>query len=171
MVVLLVAGNETTRNGISAGMELLIEHPEAGEELRENPSLIPAAVEEILRLASPIHSFSRTATRDTELRGKQIKQGDSVLMIYPSANRDPAEFDDPNTFKIDRNPHHVAFGIGNHFCLGANLARMELRVAFEELLRRLPDMEFSEGGAVIQPSPLVRTCSEMRVRFTPESRS
>jgi cytochrome P450 family 142 subfamily A polypeptide 1 len=169
MVVLLVAGNETTRNGISAGMELLITHPEAREKLRQNPSMIPMAVEEMLRLASPIHTFSRTATRDTELHGKQIKKGDVVLMVYPSANRDPAQFKDPDSFKIDRNPNHVAFGIGNHFCLGANLARMEMRVAFEELLRRVPDMEFSAGGPVIQPSPLVRTCSEMRVRFTPES--
>jgi cytochrome P450 family 142 subfamily A polypeptide 1 len=121
-------------------------------------------------MASPIHSFSRTATQDTELHGRQIKQGDSVLMIYPSANRDPAQFKDPNLFKIDRNPHHVAFGIGNHFCLGANLARMEMRVTFEELLRRIPDMEFSDGGPVIKPSPLVRTCSEMKVRFTPEAK-
>ncbi|MBW2696317.1 MAG: cytochrome P450, partial [Deltaproteobacteria bacterium] len=100
MVVLLVAGNETTRNGMSAGMEIFINHPEEREMLRQNPSLIPVAVEEVLRLASPIHSFSRTATRDTELHGKKIKKGDSVLMIYPSANRDPAQFEDPDTFKI-----------------------------------------------------------------------
>jgi cytochrome P450 family 142 subfamily A polypeptide 1 len=169
MVVLLVAGNETTRNGISAGMELLINHPEARERLRQDPSRIPMAVEEILRIASPIHSFSRTATQDIELQGKTIKQGDVVLMIYPSANHDPDQFENPDTFDIDRNPNHVAFGIGNHFCLGASLARMELRVTFEELLRRLPDMEFSDGGPVILPSPLVRTCSEMKVRFTPEA--
>jgi len=149
-------------------MQLLIENPEVRRELIEAPSKIPAAVEELLRLVSPVHSFGRTATRDTELRCKPIKQGDTVLMIYNSANRDADEFENPDSLDIDRNPHHVAFGIGNHFCMGANLARMELRVALREVLRRLPDMEYSDGGPVIEPSPLVRSCKRMSVRFTPE---
>jgi cytochrome P450 family 142 subfamily A polypeptide 1 len=169
LVLLLVAGNETTRNGISGSMQLLIENPEVRQELIDDPSKIPVAVEEMLRMVSPVHSFGRTATADTELRGRQIKQGDTLLLIYNSANRDADEFEEPDTLKIDRNPHHVAFGIGNHFCMGANLARMELRVALREVLRRLPDMEYSAGGPVIEPSPLVRSCKQMLVRFTPEA--
>ena len=169
MVLLLVAGNETTRNGISGGMSLLIENPEERQKLIDDPSLIPAAIEEMVRLVSPVLSFARTATQDTELRGEKIRKGDIVLMLYASANRDAEEFEDPDAFKIDRDPRHLAFGLGNHFCLGANLARMEMRVAFEELLRRLPDMEYADGGPEIRPSALVHTFLHMRVRYTPEA--
>jgi cytochrome P450 family 142 subfamily A polypeptide 1 len=168
LVLLMVAGNETTRNGLSGGMQLLIENPDARRRLVLDPSLIPAAVEEMIRLVSPVHSFGRTATQDTQIRGVPIAKGEQVLMLYPAANRDPDVFADPDVFDLDRNPQHVGFGIGTHFCLGANLARMEMRVAFEELLRRLPDMEYAHGGPVLRPSALVRSCVEMRVRFTPE---
>ena len=168
-ILLMVAGNETTRNGLSGGMQLLIENPEARQRLLAEPSLIPQAVEEMLRLVSPVLSFQRTATQDTELRGVPIREGQKVLMIYGSANRDAEAFEDPERFDIDRKPQHVAFGIGNHFCLGANLARMELRVALEELLRRFPDMEYTQGGPEMAPSALVRSVRHMYVRFTPES--
>jgi cytochrome P450 family 142 subfamily A polypeptide 1 len=168
-VVLMVAGNETTRNALSGGMQLLIENPDQRQKLIDDPSLLKVATEEIVRLVSPVHSFSRTVTRDTELRDKQLEEGDVVLMVYPSANRDEREFPDAEVFDVTRNPHHVGFGIGSHFCLGANLARMELRVAFRELLRRFPDMEYSDGGPVIRPSALVRTCERMRVKYTPEA--
>ncbi|MFL2935428.1 MAG: cytochrome P450 [Myxococcota bacterium] len=168
LTILLVAGNETTRNGISGGMQMLIDNPDQRQHLIDDPSLIPGAVEEMVRVVSPVHSFSRTVTQDTLLHGHRLKEGDLVLMIYPIANRDPRVFDEPDEFRIHRNPTHLGFGIGSHFCLGANLARMEMRVAFEELLRRLPDMEYSHGGPVLKPSSLVRSCTEMKVTFTPE---
>ena len=169
-ILLLVAGNETTRNGLSGSMQLLIEHPETRARLIEDPGLIPQAVEEMLRLVSPVVSFSRTATRDTELGGVPIAEGQRVLLIYGSANRDEAVFERPDAFDIDRRPQHLAFGIGNHFCLGANLARMELRVAIGEILRRMPDMTYAAGGPEFGHSALVRSITHMHVRYTPESR-
>jgi cytochrome P450 family 142 subfamily A polypeptide 1 len=171
-VILLVAGNETTRNAISGGMQLLIENPDQRQKLLDDPSLLHSAVEEMLRLVSPVHSFSRTVLQDTELRGKAIAKGQRVLMIYRAANTDP-EFYGPDAeeFKIDRGASHLAFGIGSHFCLGANLARMEMRVVFSELLRRIPYMEYAAGGPVLRNSSLVRTCAEMRVRYAAEKRA
>jgi len=168
-ILLLVAGNETTRNGLSGGMQLLIENPDQRQRLIDDPALIPQAVEEMLRLTSPVLSFQRTATEDTELRGVPIRRGQKVLMIYGSANRDAEQFEDPERFDIDRRPQHLAFGIGNHFCLGANLARMEMRVAFEELLRRFPDMEYASGGPEFGLSALVRSVKHMHVTYTPEA--
>ena len=167
LVLLLVAGNETTRNGISGGMQLLIDHPGERQKLIDDPSLIPVAVEEMLRLISPVRNFARTLTRDTELRGKPLRKGEKVLMVYAPANRDPEHFEDPESFNVERNPQHLAFGVGIHFCLGANLARMEMRVAFDELLRRVPDMEYARGGPEMTPSALVRNCKHMYVCFTP----
>ena len=169
MVLLMVAGNETTRNAISGGMTLLIENPSERQKLIDDPSKIPMAVEEILRLVTPVRNFGRTATQDTELRGQKILEGQTVLVLYTAANRDPEEFEDPDTFKVERDPHHLGFGIGNHFCLGANLARMEMRVAFEELLRRLPDMEYANEGPEMRNSSLVRSYVHIPVRFTPEA--
>jgi cytochrome P450 family 142 subfamily A polypeptide 1 len=151
-------------------MQLLIENPDEREKLLADPGLLKSAVEEMVRLVSPVHSFARTAERDTELRGRSIEEGQKVLLLYPSANLDADEFDEPEAFRVDRNPHHLGFGIGPHFCLGANLARMEMRVAFEQLLARLPDMEYADAeGPVLRPSSLVRTCERMRVRYTPEA--
>ena len=100
----------------------------------------------MLRFVSPVQSFVRTVTADTEYKGYQFKQGQQVLIVYPSANHDADMYDDPDTFKVERNPEHLAFGIGTHFCLGANLARMEMRVAFGEILRRFPDMRYADDG-------------------------
>ena len=170
LVLLMVAGNETTRNALSGAMELLIRNPEARQALIVDPTRIPVAVEEFLRLVSPVRSFARTAVRDWTLAGAEIREGQQVLMVYPSANYDEEVFDDAETLDLERNPRHLAFGVGSHFCLGANLARMELRVALTELLRRLPDIHFANGGPVIRPHSLVRACTEMRVAFTPESK-
>jgi cytochrome P450 family 142 subfamily A polypeptide 1 len=124
----------------------------------------------MVRLVSPVHSFARTVVEDTDLRGRRLRAGERVLMLYPSANRDADVFDDPDAFRADRNPTHLGFGLGPHFCLGANLARMEMRVAFEEILRRLPDIEYADAeGPVVVPSALVRNCARMRVRYTPEA--
>jgi cytochrome P450 family 142 subfamily A polypeptide 1 len=169
LLVLMVAGNETTRNGISGGMELLIRNPAEKEKLIDNPALIPAAIEEMVRMVSPVRSFSRTVLADTELLGHRILKDQEVLIVYPAANRDSRIFENPDDFQVDRNPAHIGFGIGSHFCMGANLARMEMRVAFEEVLRRLPDMEFSAGGPELRPSSLVRSCMQLRVKYTPEA--
>ena len=123
----------------------------------------------MLRLVSPVHSFGRTVLQDAEVGGQKIKAGETVLLLYPSANRDADVFEEPERFDIDRKPQHVAFGIGSHFCLGANLARMELRVALEQVLPRMRDIEYADAmGAVVYPSSLVRNCVSMQVRFTPE---
>lgn len=170
LVTLLIAGNETTRNAISGGISALIENPAERQKLVDDPSKIALAADEIVRYVSPVLNFQRTATQDTELRGKKIKKGQKVLLCYPSANRDEDVFKDPDRFIADREPNpHVGFGIGNHFCLGANLARMEIRVVLEEVLKRIPDLEYTDGPPKTHPSTLVRSFTHMPVRFTPES--
>jgi cholest-4-en-3-one 26-monooxygenase len=137
-ILLLAAGSETTRNNISHGLLALLDHPEQLEALRDDPDrLLDTAVEEITRWASPVNYMARVATRDTELRGQQIAAGDWVAVMYGSANRDESAFVDPDRFDIERTPNdHLAFGVGKHFCLGANLARIETKVMFAELLPR-----------------------------------
>ncbi len=144
-LLLSVAGNETTRNLISHGLVALLEHPDQLAKLRANPELMGSAIEEMLRWASPVMQFRRTATVDHELGGQPIKDDDKIVFWHISANRDETKFDDSFTFDVVRSPNeHVAFGGGGpHFCLGANLARMEIRVMFEELLARFPEMEIT----------------------------
>ena len=143
-LLMVIAGNETTRNSLSGGMHALIENPAERRKLEQNPSLLPTAIEEILRWVSPVNHMRRTATRDTEVRGVKIAAGDKVVLWYPAANRDPDAFDRPETFDVTRTPNdHLAFGIGEHFCLGAQLARLQLRVMFQELLRRTRSVEMT----------------------------
>ena len=167
-LLLAVAGNETTRNLISGGMLALIENPEQRKRLIDDPSLIPSAVEEMLRWVTPVMYFRRTATKDTEIRGQKIKEGDKVVMYYSSANRDEDVFPNGDKFDVGRTPNeHLAFGTGQHFCLGANLARLEIRVMFEELLRRLPDIELA-GPVRRLRSNFINGYKEIPVRFTAE---
>jgi cholest-4-en-3-one 26-monooxygenase len=145
--LLVVAGNETTRNATTGGLLAFLENPVEWQKLKKNPGLIDSAVEEIVRWTTPVIQFARTATEDTEIRGEKIKAGQSVCLFYPSANRDEEVFEEPFKFDISRNPNpHVAFGIGEHFCLGANLARLELKVIFRQLVERLDHAELA--GAV-----------------------
>jgi cytochrome P450 len=142
--IIATAGHETTRNAIAGGLLAFVEHPAEWKRLRENPALIADAVEEILRWTSPVIHFARTATADTVLGGRPIAKGDTVAMFYPSANRDEAVFAEPDVFRIDRAPNpHLAFGIGEHFCLGTPLARLELRILFSQLLARLEHAELT----------------------------
>jgi cytochrome P450 len=163
--LLMIAGNETTRHTISAGMLALMEHPDQLELLHDEPERIPNAVEEILRWATPVLHFRRTATRDVDMRGQQIKAGDKVVTWYISANRDEQVFPDPYRFDVTRRPNdHVTFGPGGpHFCLGAHLARLETKVLFQELLPRLESIELA-GPAERIRSNFVNGIKRMPVR-------
>jgi cholest-4-en-3-one 26-monooxygenase len=144
LFLLVVAGNETTRNATSGGLLAFIENPEQFRRLKSDPTLIKSAVEEIVRWTSPVIQFARTAVSDTVVRGQKIRAGESVCLFYPSASRDEDVFAEPFKFDIGRNPNpHLSFGIGEHFCLGANLARLELAVIFAELAKRLEHAELA----------------------------
>jgi len=170
-ILLSVAGNETTRNAICHGLIALDDHPEQRELWRNDfESLAPTAVDEIIRWATPVIHFRRTATRDTEIRGQKILEGEKVVMWYNSANRDEEVFDDPYRFDLSRNPNpHIAFGgPGPHFCLGAHLARREVTVMFRELFKRMPDIHVSGVPKKLQ-SNFIHGIKEMRCEFTPST--
>ena len=142
--LLIIAGNETTRNATTGGLYAFINNPDQWQILKRNPAMVPKAVEEIVRWTSPVIQFTRKATADTELDGNKIREGDMLALFYPSANRDERVFAAPNRFDITRYPNqHIAFGIGEHFCLGANLARLELQVMFRQLAARLEAIELA----------------------------
>lgn len=166
-LLLIVAGNETTRNATSGGLLALIDNPGEWARLRADPSLTPTAVEEILRWTSPVTHFTRFCTRDTEIRGREILAGQEVCVWYPSANRDEEVFPHADRFDVGRMPNdHIAFGKGEHFCLGANLARLELRVTFEEIVRRFSDVELT-GPPERLRSNFIGGIKRMPVRLTP----
>jgi cytochrome P450 family 142 subfamily A polypeptide 1 len=171
-LLILIGGDETTRHVISGGMEALLRRRSQWEDLVADRSLVPVAVEEMLRWVSPIKNMCRTAVQDTELRGQAIRQGQKLMLLYPSANRDEDVFEEPEAFDIRRNPNeHVAFGIGPHFCLGNRLARVELATMYDRLLQRLPDLHFVDEDAplTLRPANFVSGIESMPVAFTPSA--
>jgi cholest-4-en-3-one 26-monooxygenase len=170
-LLLVVAGNETTRHLLSGGLLALFENPEARTRLRSDPSLWPGAVEEMLRFVSPLMQWRRTINRDTTLHGTELREGDKVILSLISANHDERVFKDPERFDISRTPNpHVAFGHGPHLCLGATLARMETRALFEELFQRLPDVA-PDGPVAWLRSNFIHGIKRMPIRFTPARRA
>jgi cholest-4-en-3-one 26-monooxygenase len=169
MLLILIGGDETTRHVLSGGMLELIRHADQREALRSGAADMAVAAEEMIRWNSPVQNMGRTATRDLTLRGQRINEGDQLMLFYPSANRDEEVFEHPHEFDIGRNPNpHVAFGIGTHFCLGASLARLEVRMMMTEALRRLPGLELAvEAPLPRRASNFVSGLESMPVTFTP----
>ncbi|MBV9285663.1 MAG: cytochrome P450, partial [Acidimicrobiia bacterium] len=167
-LLILIGGDETTRHVITGGMYQLLANAKQKQKLLDDPSKIPTAVEEMLRWVSPIKNMARTVARDTELRGKTLHEGEKLLLLYPSANRDEDVFEDPFRFDVERKPNeHVAFGFGTHFCLGNSLARLELVCMFEHLLSRLPDIELVDAAEPdFRPANFISGYEKMPVRFT-----
>ncbi len=169
-LLILIGGDETTRHVISGGVHQLLLHRDQWDRVVSDPGVRPSAVEEMLRWVTPIKNMVRTATRDVELHGQRVEEGDELMLLYPSANRDEAVFDDPFRFDITRSPNeHVAFGFGPHFCLGASLARLEISVMLDQLAARIPDLELAhpEADLVLRPANFVSGLEELPVRFTP----
>ena len=165
--LLVAAGNDSTKATYCSGMLALMEHPDQRRILLEDPSLIPGAVEESLRMFPAFAHFRRTATGDAELHGRRIREGDKVVMWYVSSNRDESRYADPDRFDVRRNPEHQAFGAGGrHFCLGTALARLELRILFEETLARFPGMELAGTPTVVE-SAFLNQLKTLPVRLTP----
>jgi cytochrome P450 len=163
--LLVAAGNDSTKATYSSAMRALMQHPEERQRLLDDPSLVPSAVEESLRMFPAFAHFARTATLDTELHGTRIREGDKVVMWYVSSNRDETRYEDPDRFDVARNPEHQAFGAGGrHFCLGTALARLELRILLEETLRRYPAMELA-GEPTWVESPFINQLKTLPVRL------
>jgi cytochrome P450 len=164
--LLMAAGNDSTKATYCSGMRALLENPDQKRKLIDDPSLIPSAVEEALRMFPAFAHFSRTATRDTELHGQKIAAGEKVAMWYVASNRDEDVYEDPDRFDVERNPEHQAFGAGGrHYCLGTALARMELQILIEETLKRYPDIEL-DGRPQYVESPFVNQLKTLPVRLT-----
>jgi cholest-4-en-3-one 26-monooxygenase len=163
--IIVVAGNETTRNATTGGMLALIEHPEERRRLQTDPSLLKSGVEEIVRWTSPIIHFARTVARDVDFHGHRFAEGDVLALFYPSANRDEDVFDDPYRFRVDRHPNrHLGFGVGEHFCAGAHVARLELEMAYRYLLPRLEEVELA-GPVDRLTSNLVGGIKRLPIRY------
>jgi cholest-4-en-3-one 26-monooxygenase len=173
VLLLLIGGDETTRHTLSGGTAQLLRHPEQHRQLVDDLALLPNAIEEMLRWTSPVKNMARTMTRDAEFHGAQLKQGEKIILLFESANFDDAVFNDADHFRIDRSPNnHMAFGFGTHFCLGNQLARLELSMMQERLLQRLPDMRLaSDAPLPLRPANFVSGLEKMPVAFTPSAPS
>jgi cytochrome P450 len=166
-LLLMAAGNDSTKATYCSGMRALMDNPEQRRQVLEDPALVPAAVEESLRMFPAFAHFARTATHDTELHGQTIREGEKVVMWYPSSNRDETRFEDPDRFDVHRNAEHQAFGAGGrHFCLGTALARLELRILIEETLAHFPEMEIADTPRYVE-SPFANQLKTLPVRLHP----
>jgi cytochrome P450 family 142 subfamily A polypeptide 1 len=167
-LLILIGGDETSRHVMTDGMLALLDHPDQLAILRAVPATIDFGVEELLRWVSPIKNMSRTVTREVEMHGQTLRAGQQLILMYPAANRDPRVFEEPERFDVRRNPNpHLAFGFGPHFCMGASLARLELKVMFSELLHRLPDLHVAGDPMPRRPSNFISGPEAMPVAFTP----
>ncbi|WP_328361447.1 cytochrome P450 [Mycobacterium sp. NBC_00419] len=171
-LLILIGGDETTRHTLSGGTEQLLRHEDQWEQLIADDAKVAGAIEEMLRWTSPVKNMARTAMRDVEFHGTELRQGEKMLLMFESANFDEAVFGDPESFRIDRNPNsHLAFGFGTHFCLGNQLARLELSTMLRKLLTRLPDLRLADGVTVpLRPANFVSGPEAMPVVFTPTKR-
>jgi cholest-4-en-3-one 26-monooxygenase len=171
-LLILIGGDETTRHTLSGGTEQLLRHRDQWESLRADSELLPGAIEETLRWTSPVKNMCRTLTADTEFHGTELKQGEKLMLMFEAANFDEEVFGDPENFRIDRNPNsHLAFGFGTHFCLGNQLARLELRLMLTKVLQRLPDLRLADGAEVpLRAANFVSGPEAMPVVFTPTAR-
>ena len=172
-LLILIGGDETTRHTLSGGTEQLLRHQDQWQQLVAEPDLLPGAIEEMLRWTSPVKNMCRTVTADTEFHGTALKAGEKMMLMFESANFDESVFGDPENFRIDRNPNsHVAFGFGSHFCLGNQLARLELKLMLGKVLTRLPDLRLADPSALpLRPANFVSGLESMPVVFTPSARS
>ena len=171
-LLILIGGDETTRHTLSGGTSQLLSHHDQRDRVVADPDLLPGAIEEMLRWTSPVKNMCRTLTADTEFHGAQLREREKVMLMFESANFDQSVFGDPENFRIDRNPNsHMAFGFGTHFCLGNQLARLELRLMLERVLQRMPDLRFADGAELpLRPANFVSGLESMPVVFTPSKR-
>ena len=164
-LITFTAGHDTTKNALAGGIQALAEHPAEFEKLRQNPDLVPSAVEEIVRWTSPVNYMKRVVAEDLEFRGQKLRKGENLVLFYASANRDESVFEDPYTFRIDRDPNrHLAFGIGEHFCLGTHLARQSQRALLRELIGRIDALELA-GDPVQIASSFVVGLKQLPIRY------
>jgi cytochrome P450 family 142 subfamily A polypeptide 1 len=168
-LLILIGGDETTRHTLSGGTEQLLRNRDQWDLLQDDPSLLAGAIEEMLRWTSPVKNMCRTLTADTEFHGTQLHEGEKLMLMFESANFDEAVFGDPDNFRVQRDPNtHLAFGFGTHFCLGNQLARIELANMTSRVLERLPDLRLAEGAELpLRPANFVSGLESMPVRFTP----
>ena len=169
VLLLLIGGDETTRHTLSGGTRQLLRHPDQHERLKGDMDLLPNAIEEMLRWTAPVKNMARTVTADTEFHGTALKEGEKMILLFESANFDETVFSDPERFDITRYPNnHLAFGFGTHFCLGNQLARLELSLMQERLLKRLPDLRLaSDADLPLRPANFVSGLEQMPVTFSP----